>query len=194
MPHNLYLQSSLAMTRRIETLHYNEAKKVLNYFRLETFIILFTSFMINMAIIGSFAFFNTDEIKGDKFDFITAGELLEKNLGKTFQILYGIGLLVSGLSSTSTGSLTGQYVMNGYCDFKMDKKVRIILTRTIALIPCLLIVNLAQINSANSILNTIQAIQLPFVVIPVTRYIKNEVIMEKFTFKGIKYWFICITA
>ena len=182
------------MTRKIENLPLKDAKKALGYFRLETFIILFMSFVINMAVIGSFAFFNTDEISGDNFDFISAGKLLEKNLGKYSQILYAIGLFASGMSSTSTGSLTGQYVMNGYCDFKINKKVRIVLTRTIALIPCLLIINLAQINSANSVMNTIQSVQLPFVLIPVTRYIASKDVMGEFKFVGLKYWFILVSA
>lgn len=194
MPHNLYLQSSLVMTRRIENLPYKQAKKAVGFFRLETFIILFVSFVINMAVIGSFAAYDISGISGDNFSFTSAGKLIEENLGKTFQILYAIGLFASGMSSTSTGSLTGQYVMNGYCNFKINKKLRIVLTRSIALVPCLLIVNLAQVNEANTVMNTIQAIQLPFVLIPVCRYIMNREIMGEFAFTGVKLWFIFISA
>jgi len=194
MPHNLYLQSSLVMTRRIENLPVEQAKKAVGFFRLETFIILFVSFVINMAVIGSFAAYDISSIAGDNFSFTSAGELIKENLGKTFQILYAIGLFASGMSSTSTGSLTGQYVMNGYCNFKINKKLRIVLTRSIALVPCLLIVNLAQVNEANTVMNTIQAIQLPFVLIPVCRYVMNRDIMGEFAFKGFKLWFIFISA
>jgi len=84
--------------------------------------------------------------------------------------------------------------MNGYCNFKINKKLRVIITRSIALVPCLLIVNLAQVNEANTVMNTIQAIQLPFVLIPVCRYIMNREIMGEFAFKGFKLWFIFATA
>jgi len=194
MPHNLYLQSSLIMTRKIEGLKKSETKKVVGFFRLETFIIIFMSFVINMAVIGSFTNIDTSSISGANFDFISAGELLKENLGKTCQVLYGIGLFCSGMSSTATGALTGQYVMNGYCDWKMNKNLRIFITRTIALIPCLLIVNFAQMGSANQIMNTIQAIQLPFVLIPLARYIQNKTIMKELVFGGAKYWFIILTA
>jgi len=98
------------------------------------------------------------------------------------------------MSSTATGALTGQYVMNGYCKYKMNKKLRIILTRTVALVPCLLIVNFAQMSSANAILNTIQAIQLPFVLIPLARYIRNKSIMNELRFGSFKFGFILSTA
>lgn len=163
MPHNLYLQSSLVMTRKIEGLKKNETRTIVKYFRIETFIIIFVSFVINMAVVGSFSNINTSSISGDNFDFISAGELLKRNLGKTCQILYAIGLFSSGMSSTATGALTGQYVMNGYCDWKINKNLRVIITRIIALIPCLLLVGLSNMSSANTIMNTIQAIQLPFV-------------------------------
>jgi Mn2+/Fe2+ NRAMP family transporter len=178
------------MTRKIENLGQAEKKKAYLFFRIETLIVIFMSFIVNMAVIGSFTGYNTDSISGDNFDFISAGELLKTNLGEGARILYGIGLFCSGMSSTTTGALTGQYVMNGYCKFKMNKKLRIFITRTVALIPCLLIVNYAQLSSANQILNLIQAIQLPFVLIPLARYIRNRKIMGTFTFTGSKFWFI----
>lgn len=194
MPHNLYLQSSLVMTRKIEGLKKNETRTAVNFFRIETFIIIFMSFIVNMAVIGSFSNIDTSSISGDNFDFISAGELLRDNLGKTCQVLYGIGLFCSGISSTTTGALTGQYVMNGYCDWKFNKNLRIFVTRSIALIPCLIIVGFANMSSANTIMNTIQAIQLPFVLIPLARYIREKTIMKELTFGGFKYWFIIVTA
>jgi len=193
-PHNLYLQSSLIMTRRIENLNKKDMKRSVMFFRMETMIIMVMSFVINMAVIGSFCNMDTSSIAGDNFDFVTAGEVLKDNLGKFSQVMYGIGLFASGMSSTTTGALTGQYVMNGYCKFKMNKKVRIFITRTIALVPCLLIVNFAQMNSANSVLNTIQAIQLPFVLIPLARYIRTKSIMNELRFGSLKFGFILGTG
>jgi Mn2+/Fe2+ NRAMP family transporter len=194
MPHNLYLQSSLVMTRRIENLNARETKRTVMFLRIETMIIMVMSFVINMAVIGSFTNMDTSSIAGDNFDFVSAGEVIKQNLGTTCQVLYGIGLFSSGMSSTTTGALTGQYVMNGYCKFKFNKKLRIFITRTIALVPCLLIVNFATMNSANSVMNTIQAIQLPFILIPLARYIRSKSIMNEVRFGGLKFGFILGTG
>ena len=194
MPHNLYLQSSLVMTRRIENLTPRETKRTVMFLRIETMVIMVMSFVINMAVIGSFTNMDTSSIAGDNFDFVSAGEVIKENLGTTCQVLYGIGLFSSGMSSTTTGALTGQYVMNGYCKFKINKKVRIFITRTIALVPCLLIVNFATMNSANSVMNTIQAIQLPFILIPLARYIRSKSIMNEIRFGGFKFGFILGTG
>merc|ERR1740139_1596245 len=84
--------------------------------------------------------------------------------------------------------------MNGYCPLKINKTLRVILTRTIALVPCLLIVGYVNLGSANYILNTIQAIQLPFVLIPLARYIQEKEIMKEMVFGGFKFWLIISTA
>ena len=123
------------------------------------------SFVINLAIIGSFATYHSQKLE-DNFDFIQAALLLKDNLGMIGLVLYAIGLFASGMSSTGTGGLTGQYVMNSYLQSESFQKyplVRCIITRCIAIMPCLLIVWWAEMDAAQQILNIIQSIELPFV-------------------------------
>lgn len=192
MPHNLYLQSSLVMTRNIESCNKKETKKAAKYFRIETFIIVIASFIINMAVIGAFS--GISDIRDSADSFISAANVIQENLGNFCKVIFGIGLFASGMSSTATGALTGQYTMNGYVKWKINKYVRICVTRLVALAPCLLIVGYADLTSANFLLNTFQIIQLPFVLIPLARFIGNRRIMNDLTFVGFKYWFILITA
>lgn len=147
MPHNLYLQSSLVMTRRIEACNRKETRRAVTFFRIETAIIVFASFFINMAVIGAFS--GISDIKGSADSFLTAADVIKDNMGTFAMYLFGIGLFASGMSSTATGALTGQYTMNGYCKWKINKNVRIVVTRLIALLPCLLIVNYADLSEAN---------------------------------------------
>lgn len=183
------------MTRNIESLKPHELKKAVMFFRIETVIIIVISFMINLAIIGAFTILNTDNLVESQFDFIQAAYLIKDNVGSTCMYFYAIGLFASGMSATATGALCGQYVMNGYYRMNVNKNVRIIVTRLIALAPCLCVVWFAQVDSANLIINLIQAIQLPFVMIPLVRYIKSKRIMKGLSYGGgCRFYLILITT
>lgn len=150
-----------------------------------------------MAIIGSFTHMNLASIDGDKFSFLTCAQLQLKNLGAFARIMYGIGLFASGMSSTVSGSLTGQRVLSGFFPdswMTHHPRTRIFITRTVALIPCLFIVSYATQAGANLVQNIVQAIQLPFVLIPMMKYMRNTDIMNGKKYNCCKFYFIQLTS
>ena len=92
-----------------------------------------------------------------------------------------IGLLASGQSSTLTGTLAGQYVMEGFLDLKIDKFKRALFTRAVAIIPSLLIAFVHNHDDFNHYLNILQAVQLPFAIIPLLRFHAERSIMREQT-------------
>ena len=114
-----------------------------------------------------------------------AGAALEGLLGKSAKIVWAIGLLAAGQSSTMTGTFAGQFVMEGFLQWKISPWVRVAVTRSIALGPAIL-VGIVSANSPsatdilNEWLNVLQSIQLPFALLPVLHFTSDERIMGKF--------------
>ena len=95
-------------------------------FILETVVILLISFFINFTVSGLFA---SPKFDGKEILLSNVGEFLGESLGNFSTVLWGFGLLASGLSSTTTGALAGQYLMEGIFDFRISKIKRAIITR-----------------------------------------------------------------
>ena len=107
-----------------------------------------------------------------------AGLLIKTRLGEIALTTYAIGLFVSGLSSSSSGALAGQLIMQDFMNLSsVHNNIRILMTRFVAIFPCLFFVKFAQIKTVNLFLNVFQAVQLPFVVIPMIKYMSNSTIM-----------------
>ena len=114
MPHNLYLHSSLAKTRKINRDNNNSIKKSLLYYYIESGILLFIAMLINGAVISTFAEFYNEDL-----DIDNAGKALEKSFGNKGKYIWAIGLLAAGQSSTCSGTLAGQFVMEVNIYFKI---------------------------------------------------------------------------
>ena len=174
MPHNLYLQSNLVLTRDIRKTSPHKSDIILKFLKIETQIILIVSFFVNTTIIGSFCDFPIR----DDLDLMHAGLLIKTRLGEIALTTYAIGLFVSGLSSSSSGALAGQLIMQDFMNLSsVHNNIRILMTRFVAIFPCLFFVKFAQIKTVNLFLNVFQAVQLPFVVIPMIKYMSNSTIM-----------------
>jgi NRAMP (natural resistance-associated macrophage protein)-like metal ion transporter len=171
MPQNLFLQSSLVLTRN----HLNvPLKRLIKLLKIETAIILVLSFFINFFLVSVFA----DPYYADKdIDLSNAGESLQKFLPKISASFWAIGLLCAGISSTATGALTGQYLMEGIFNMKISKLKRILITRLITIIPCALIMYFCDVNQIINLLNIVQFVELPFVIIPLIRFVSSRGIM-----------------
>src|SRR6187399_297222 len=134
MPHNLYLHSALVQTRKIKR---DDAgiKKALKLNFIDSTIALNLAFFVNAAILvlAATAFFKTG--RTDVAEIKVAHELLPSFLGtKLAPILFAIALIASGQSSTITGTLAGQIVMEGYLQLRIAPWVRRLMTRLIAII------------------------------------------------------------
>ena len=195
MPHNLYLHSALISTSRdIDRTKPNEVKMANFYTCVEAAIALSISLFINMSIVVTFGGglydVTNSEIRQDCFDrnvadiykreFANDTDEPEINiynggiyLGCTFGMaclyIWGIGVLASGQAATITGTYSGQFLMEGFLDLKLSKWQRLLLSRTVAIGPTIIVALFKGIDNLtylNDILNVWMSIQLPFAAIP----------------------------
>src|SRR6187401_3453231 len=186
MPHNLYLHSALVQTRKIKR---DDAgiKKALKLNFIDSTIALNLAFFVNAAILvlAATAFFKTG--RTDVAEIKVAHELLPSFLGTKFApILFAIALIASGQSSTITGTLAGQIVMEGYLQLRIAPWVRRLMTRLIAIIPAVIVILINGEDNIDSLLvfsQVILSLQLGFAVIPLIHFTSDKQAMGKFAIK-----------
>ncbi|KAK1942466.1 Metal transporter nramp1 [Phytophthora citrophthora] len=114
-----------------------------------------------------------------------AGVALSGMLGDYADIIWAIGLLAAGQSSTMTGTYAGQFVMEGFLNLHIAPWKRVALTRCVSLVPAMTVAILSQRNSGDSdtmdeMLNVLQSIQLPFALLPILNFTSSSDIMGDF--------------
>jgi manganese transport protein len=181
MPHNLYLHSALVQTRRIGA-DVASKSSACRYYLLDAAIALNIAFFVNAAIlIVSAAVFGHREL--DVTSIEQAYELLPRFLGRAAPILFGVALLCAGQSSTWTGTLAGQIVMEGYLSLRMAPWLRRLITRLIALVPAVVVIALAGEDATQRLLilsQVVLSLQLSFAVIPLIHFTSNRRNMGQF--------------
>ena len=183
MPHNLYLHSSLVQTRKFDRTP-TEIRKAIRYNIIDSTIALNAAFFVNAAILilAAAAFFSHGLYQ--VADIMDAHRLLEPLLGtKWAPILFAIALLCAGQSSTITGTLAGQIVMEGYLNLRIQPWLRRIITRSIAIIPAFIVIRLAGERASGSMLilsQVILSLQLGFAVIPLIHFVSDKHKMKEF--------------
>jgi manganese transport protein len=182
MPHNLYLHSALVQTRRIGSSI--AAKRMACRFNLiDSTIALNGALLVNAAImvLAVMVFFKRGIVVTE---IQQANQLLAPLLGTTFaSVLFGIALLCSGQSSTLTGTMAGQIVMEGFLNFRIQPWLRRLITRTVAIIPAAFTVYWAGGKGTYQLLILSQVIlnmQLPFAVIPLIQFTSSRERMGEF--------------
>ena len=186
MPHNLYLHSALVQTRKIKR---DDAgiRKALKLNFIDSTIALNLAFFVNAAILvlAATAFFKTG--RTDVAEIKVAHELLPSFLGTKFApILFAVALIASGQSSTITGTLAGQIVMEGYLQLRIAPWVRRLMTRLIAIIPAVIVILINGEDNIDSLLvfsQVILSLQLGFAVIPLIHFTSDKQAMGKFAIK-----------
>ena len=185
MPHNLYLHSALVQTRHIGASE--EGKRTAcRYNLIDSVVALNGAMFVNCAIlVMSAAVFFRHHIVVTEIQ--QAHVLLAPLLGTSLAGgLFAIALLCSGQSSTLTGTLAGQVVMEGHLNFRMQPWLRRLITRTIAIIPAALTIYFVGDGATLGLLLLSQAIismQLPFAVIPLIHFTGDPVRMGPFANK-----------
>ncbi len=181
MPHNLYLHSALVQTRRIG-LDAASKKSACRYYLLDSAIALNAAFFVNAAILVlSAAVFHRAGREVASIE--EAYKLLPAFLGAGAPILFGIALLCAGQSSTLTGTLAGQIVMEGHLHLRLAPWLRRLVTRLIALIPAVAVITLAGDRSTQQLLilsQVVLSLQLSFAVIPLIHFTSNRRNMGRF--------------
>jgi manganese transport protein len=187
MPHNLYLHSALVQSRKIERTD-SGIKQAIKFNRIDTTIALNIAFFVNagILILAAAVFYKTGntEIAGVK----EAHQLLPSFLGKAAPILFAVALIAAGQSSTVTGTLAGQIIMEGYLNIRLNPWLRRLITRLIAIVPAVIVILLYGEEKVEDLLifsQVILSMQLAFAIIPLIYFVSNKQTMGAFSIKPI---------
>ncbi len=185
MPHNLYLHSSLVQTRKIERSSIG-IKEALKFNLIDTTIALNLAFLVNAAIlILSAAAFFTNGFN-EVAEIQDAHKLLGNIFGNAAPTLFAIALIASGQSSTITGTLAGQIVMEGHLNLRIAPWLRRLITRLLAITPAFFTIIYFGEESLGALLilsQVVLSLQLGFAIIPLIHFNSDAKLMKEFTIK-----------
>ncbi|EFP67420.1 Probable manganese transport protein MntH [Ralstonia pickettii] len=191
MPHNLYLHSSIVQTRM--TANTEAAKReAIGLSRLDTIVSLGLALLVNGAIlILAAAAFNAHGHQ-NVADIQDAYHLLEPIVGTALAgLLFGIALLAAGQSSTFTGTIAGQILMEGFLDLRIPCWQRRLITRALALIPAFIGVAMLGDHAIGKLLvisQVVLGLQLPFAMFPLIRMTGDRTLMGVFANSRFTSW------
>jgi manganese transport protein len=186
MPHNLYLHSALVQTRKIGPTTQG-IKQALKWNFVDSTIALNAAFLVNSAILvlAATTFFKTGNTEVAEIK--QAHLLLEGLLGSSVApVLFAVALIAAGQSSTITGTLAGQIVMEGYLRLRINPVMRRLLTRMLAIIPAILVIAIAGEDQVDALLvlsQVILSMQLGFAIIPLIHFVSDKTTMGEFAIK-----------
>jgi manganese transport protein len=169
MPHNLYLHSSVVQTRRHDRSPEGE-REAIRFATVDSTLALGLALLVNSAIMvlaaGAFHRPGIEPVA----ELADAYRLLSPLLGVgAASALFGIALVCAGLSSSVTGTLAGQVVMEGFLDLRISSAARALLTRAVAIVPAVAVTAWYGSSGANSLLvfsQVVLSLQLPFAMVP----------------------------
>ena len=184
MPHNLYLHSALVQTRRFDASP-EGTRKAIKYNFFDSAIALNLAFFVNAAILilAASAFhrnglFEIAEIQD-------AHQLLEGILGSWWApTLFAVALIAAGQSSTITGTLAGQIVMEGYLRLRIEPWIRRLLTRLLAIVPAFVVILIFGEEETGPMLifsQVLLSLQLGFAIIPLIHFVSDRTTMGQHT-------------
>ncbi|RYY87363.1 MAG: iron/manganese transporter [Chitinophagaceae bacterium] len=198
MPHNLYLHSALVQTRKIRR-DEGGIRRALKLNFIDSTIALNLAFFVNAAILilaaSVFHKNGMNNVAGIK----QAHQLLQDMLGsKLAPILFAVALIAAGQSSTITGTLAGQIVMEGYLKLRIDPWVRRLLTRLLAIVPAVIVILVFGEDKLDLLLllsQVILSLQLGFAIIPLIHFVSDKKTMGVFvipTWVKVLAWLITV--
>jgi len=189
MPHNLYLHSALVQSRKLQK-DVPSIRRAIQFNTFDSIVALTVAFFVNAAILvlAATVFFGKDSVVSSggqvirfaagsdwiRVAYLTLAPLLGTALGST---LFAVALLASGQSSTITGTLAGQVVMEGFMHWRIKPWVRRLITRALAILPAVFIIGIRGNSSVTDLLTLSQvvlALQLPFAMFPLLHFTTSE--------------------
>jgi manganese transport protein len=188
MPHNLYLHSALVQTRKIDRTD-EGIKQAIKFNRIDTTIALNLAFFVNAAIliVAASVFFKTGN--SDVAEIKEAHRLLPAFLGNVAPVLFAVALIAAGQSSTVTGTLAGQIIMEGYLSLRINPLLRRLITRMVAIVPALIVIIIYGEKNVDALLilsQVILSLQLGFAIIPLIHFVSDKKTMGKFAINPIQ--------
>jgi manganese transport protein len=196
MPHNMYLHSALVQTRNIGRTDLAK-RTACRYNLIDSAVALNGAMFVNCAILvlAAAVFFKRGIIVTE---IQQAHELLVPLLGASMAgVLFAVALLCSGQSSTLTGTMAGQVVMEGFLNIRVRPWLRRLITRTLAVVPAALTIYFAGDKATLGLLLLSQAIlsmQLPFAIVPLIHFTSDRARMGSFANAAWVRWLAWITA
>jgi len=189
MPHNLYLHSALVQSRKLQQ-DAPSMRRAIQFNTIDSIFALSIAFFVNAAILvlAASVFFGKESVvvaggqmihfqaESDwiRVAYLTLAPLLGTVLAST---LFAVALLASGQSSTITGTLAGQVVMEGFMHWRIRPWVRRLITRSLAIFPAVLVIGLRGDSSVTDLLTLSQvvlALQLPFAMFPLLHFTSSR--------------------
>jgi manganese transport protein len=189
MPHNLYLHSALVQSRRLQK-DQSSVRRAIQFNTIDSVVALTIAFFVNAAILvlAAMVFYGRESMVvpggatvrfGPEADwiriaFLTLAPLLGVSAAST---LFAVALLASGQSSTITGTLAGQVVMEGFMHWRISPWVRRLITRSLAILPAVFVIGVRGEGSVNDLLTLSQvvlALQLPFAMFPLLQFTSSR--------------------
>lgn len=185
MPHNLYLHSSLVQTRRIDRTS-KGIKDALKFNLIDTTIALNLAFFVNAAILilAATAFYKNG--LHEVAEIQDAYKLLDNIFGSLAPTLFAVALIASGQSSTITGTLAGQIVMEGHLNLRIQPWIRRLLTRMLAIIPAFFTILYFGEEALGGLLvlsQVVLSLQLGFAIIPLIHFNSDSRKMKEYAIK-----------
>ena len=205
MPHNLYLHSALVQSRKFQR---DDASigQAIKFNAIDSTLALTIAFFVNAAILvlAALVFYGKDSVtvadgtvvafNGGTDWMPTAYLTLAPLLGvAAASILFAIALLASGQSSTITGTLAGQVVMEGFMHWRIRPWVRRLITRALAITPAVLVIAAHGETHVTDLLNLSQivlALQLPLAMFPLLHFVSSRKLMGKWK----PGWFLLVAG
>ncbi len=194
MPHNLYLHSALVQSRKLQQDELS-IRRAIQFNTIDSIVALTMAFFVNAAILvlAATVFFGKESLvvaggqvvtfSSDsdwiRIAYLTLAPLMGTVAAST---LFAVALLASGQSSTITGTLAGQVVMEGFMHWRIQPWVRRLITRTLAILPAVFIIGLRGDGSVTDLLTLSQvvlALQLPFAMFPLLHFTSSRKRMGK---------------
>jgi len=205
MPHNLYLHTALVQTRQLQR-DEPSVRRAIRFNTIDTTVALTIAFFINAAILvlAAIVFYGKTSVTvaggqtvafSPDSDWIRVAHLtLAPLLGTTLaSTLFAVALLASGQSSTITGTIAGQVVMEGFMHWRIRPWIRRLITRALAVVPAILIISVRGNGSVTDLVNLSQVVlclELPFAMFPLLHFTSSRKRVGKWR----SGWFLLITG
>src|SRR5882724_6857994 len=205
MPHNLYLHSALVQSRQFQK-DEPSIRRAIRFNTIDSVAALTVAFFVNAAILvlAATVFFGKESVTvsggqavrfGADSDWIRVAYLtLAPLLGTVAaSTLFAVALLASGQSSTITGTLAGQVVMEGFMHWRIQPWVRRLITRTLAILPAVFVIGIRGDSSVTDLLTLSQvvlALQLPFAMFPLLHFTSSQKRMGRWK----NGWFLLVAG
>jgi manganese transport protein len=179
MPHNLYLHSALVQSRKLQA-EEPMVRRAIKFNTIDTVLALSVAFFVNAAILvlAAMVFNGRESVALPGGEVVTFSQDSDWILGTaTASILFAVALFASGQSSTITGTLAGQVVMEGFMHWRLRPWVRRLITRLLAILPAVLIIGMRGESSVTDLLvlsQVVLAIQLPFAMFPLLHFTSSR--------------------